>query len=148
VSPSVAVSGGGGGELEPADGVGPAGSRLPAAAERGRVEVRQQAVERLVAAAAGEVDETAAPVSRVFGQALGSADLEGRPSAKASVSGDIVTAEVSVSVRWPAPLADVADRVRERVETRLADLAGMRVSHVDVRVTSLPLDRRSRRRVD
>lgn len=116
-------------------------------ADRGRTELTQQAVERLVMAAASEVPEVAGPVTRVLGQKLGSADLDGRPSVHVRLAGDLVTGEVHLSVRWPAPLVDVADRVRARVCDRLGDLAGLRVGHLDVLVTALPVDARPRPRV-
>lgn len=117
-------------------------------AHRGQLELRERAVEKLVAAAAAEVDDVAGPVSRVLGQQLGSADLDGRPSADVTIAGDLVTASVSLSVRWPASVPDVADAVRHRVSERLSALADLRVGHVDVVVTALPVDRRRRRRVD
>jgi uncharacterized alkaline shock family protein YloU len=140
---------------EPVGGV-PAGTgagsegRDPApvdAGDRGRLEVRRKAVERLVVHAAAEVDEVGGPVTRVLGQALGSADLDGRPRAAVTVTGDLVTVELSVSVVWPAPVVEVAQRLRSRVGERLSSLAAMRVGHVDVHVTALPPDRRQRRRV-
>lgn len=117
------------------------------AGERGRLEVRQKAVERLVVQAAAEVDDVGGPVTRVLGQALGSADLDGRPHADVTVTGDLVTVELSVSVVWPAPVIEVAERLRSRVCERVASLAAMRVGHVDVHVSALPPDRRRRRRV-
>lgn len=141
--------------VEPADAA-PAGTRdrpesrdhAPGdAGGRGRLEVRKKAVEHLVVQAAAEVDDVGGPVTRVLGQALGSADLDGRPHADVTVTGDLVTVELSVSVVWPAPVAEVAERLRSRVRERLASLASMRVGHVDVHVTALPSDRRRRRRV-
>ena len=117
------------------------------AADRGRTQLSQQAVERLVTAAASEVAEVAGPVTRVLGQKLGSADLDGRPSVDVRLAGDLVTGEVHLSVRWPASLVDVADAVRTRVRERLSDLAGLRVGHLDVLVTALPVDARPRPRV-
>lgn len=116
-------------------------------AERGRTELRERAVEKIVAAAASEVDGVAAPVTRVLGQTLGSADLDGRPAADVRLAGDLVTAEVRLSVHWPASLADVTDRVRVRIGERLNDVAGLRLGHVDITVTDLPTDGRSRPRV-
>jgi len=114
---------------------------------RGGLELRDRAVARLAVAAASEVSDVAAPVSRVLGQALGGVDLDGRVKADVSVAGDVATVRVSLSVRWPAPIVEVAEAVRTRVTQRLSELAGLRVSHVDVQVTALPTDRRSRRRV-
>ncbi len=124
----------------PAPGAVPAG-------ERGRLVISQRAVESIVAAAAAEVDAAGGSVSRVFGQTLRSANPDARPQAKASVSGDLVTAEVSMSVPWPCPVSDVADRVRWQVQHQLYALAALRIGHVDITVTALPQGRR-RRRVD
>ena len=109
--------------------------------------ISPRAVQRIVAAAAAEVDAAGGSASRVFGQALRSADPDARPQVKATVSGDLVTAEVSMSVPWPCPVSDVADRVRERIQLQLHTLAALRVGHVDIIVTALPQGRR-RRRVD
>jgi len=117
-------------------------------AQRGQLELRERAIEKLVTAAAAEVDDVAGPVSRVLGQQVGRADLDGRPSADVTLAGDLVTASVSLSVRWPASVPDVADAVRHRVRERLSTLADLRVGHVDVVVTALPVDRRRRRRVE
>jgi uncharacterized alkaline shock family protein YloU len=126
--------------VESADRVVPAG-------DRGRLEISPRAVQRLVAAAAAEVDAAGGSVSRVFGQTLGSANPDALPQVKATISGDLVTAEVSMSVPWPFPVSDVTDRVRKRVQKQLYALAALRVSHVDITVTALPQGRR-RRRVD
>ena len=114
---------------------------------RGGLELADRAVAKLVVAAAGEVPDVAAPVPRVLRQAVGSPDLDGQVKADVSVAGDLATVHVSLSVRWPTPILEVAEAVRERVTQRLAELAGLRVSHVDVRVTALPAGRRTRRRV-
>ncbi len=117
------------------------------AADRGRLELRPKAVERLVVQAASEIADVGGPVTRVLGQALGSADLDGRPRADITLTADLVTVRLSVSVVWPAPVLEVADQLRARVKQRLAELAGLRVGHIDVHVTALPRDRRRRRRV-
>jgi uncharacterized alkaline shock family protein YloU len=108
------------------------------AAVRGRLDVSPRAVERIVAAAAGEVHGVGGSVHRVLGQALGSADPDSRPRAKVTVAGELVTAEVSMSVAWPEPVPEVAGRVRDRVALRLDRLAGLRLGYVDVTVTALP----------
>lgn len=115
--------------------------------DRGRTELRERAVAKIVVAAASEVDDVASPVTRVLGQTLGSADLDGRPAADVRLDGDLVTAEVRLSVRWPASVADATDRVRTRIGERLDDLAGLRLGHVDITVTDLPTDGRTRPRV-
>lgn len=124
---------------------GDAGPRDDDAGDRGRLDISRRAVERIVVAAAAEVGPAAAPVHRLLGQAVRGPDVEGRPTARVTVAGDLVTAELSMSTPWPSPVVDVADRVRQRVTERLASLAGMRVGHVDVIVTALSQGRPSRR---
>jgi len=122
----------------------------PALAEqssRGELELRDRAVGRLVVMAAAEVDGVAGPVTRVLGQKLGSADLDGHVKAEVELSGQVATVTVRLSVLWPLPITEVADQVRQRVRQRLDELAGLRVAHVDVQVTSLPTDGCTRRRV-
>lgn len=117
------------------------------APERGTLEIHDRAAERLVVMAASEADGVAGPVSRVLGQKLGSADVDGRVKADVALSGDLAVVTVTLSVVWPHSVTSVAEDVRRRVIERLATLAGLRVSHVDVRVTALPTDRRAHRRV-
>ena len=119
----------------------------PDAGGRGRLDIRQRAVEKIIAAAAGEVDGVGGSVHRVLGQALGSADAKSRPQATATVAGDLVTAELSMSVLWPTPVPQTAGLVRERVTARLDRLARLRLGHLDITVTALPL-RAARRRLD
>ena len=128
--------------------------RVPAAepvlddgSARGELELRDRAVARLVIMAAGEVDGVAGPVTRVLGQKLGSADLDGHVKAAVELSGQVATVTVRLSVLWPRSITEVADQVRHRVRQRLDELADLRVTHVDVQVTSLPTSRRPRRQV-
>lgn len=122
-------------------------AELAPAEDRGRTELRERAVERLVVAAAAAVPEVAGPVTRVLGQPVGSVNPDSRPSADVTVAGDLVTADVRISVRWPAPVVEVGDAVRARVEESLGRLADLRVGHVDVHVTALPVGARPRPRV-
>lgn len=115
--------------------------------DRGELELRDRAVERLVIMAAAEVDGVAGPVTRVLGQKLGSADLDGHVKAEVELSGQVATVIVRLSVLWPRSITEVAEQVRQRVRQRLDEFAGLRVAHVDVQVTSLPTGLRSRRRV-
>jgi uncharacterized alkaline shock family protein YloU len=132
--------------LRPDDGPPPdVGHTDPEAAGRGRLELRPKAVESLATAAAAEVEAAGGPVTRVLGQALGRADPDARPRAHATVAGDVVTLELSLSVPWPSPVAEVADEVRRRIADRLQALAGLRLGHADITVTSLPSPRRRRR---
>lgn len=118
------------------------------AADRGTLEFHNKAVQRLVAAAAAEVDPVSGPVSRRFGPAFGRAAPDRQVKASVTVSGDVVTVAVSLTVLWPSAVLEVAEQVRARVRERVAELAGLRVAYVDVHVTALPAGRRARRRVE
>lgn len=116
-------------------------------ADRGSLTVSDRAVARIIAASAAEVEGVGGPVTRLLGQSLGSADPDAVPKVSAVVSADLVTAQLQLSVRWPAPVLEVVDQVRARVQQQLAALADLRTGHLDIAVTALPVDRRSRRRV-
>lgn len=119
----------GGGELLP----GPGGPGTDPA-ERGETRIGGRVVERIVAAAADEVGRTAGTSRRILGIQLGHSD---RPEAHAEVNGDIVTATVSLAVRYPSPVREVAASVRAHVMERVEKLTGLRVAEVDVDVVSL-----------
>lgn len=103
--------------------------------ERGSLELRSRAVERLVSAAAGEVDGTSGGVSRVLGrQVRGPAE---RPQVSAEVTGDLLTASIVLSLPWGVPLAPAAAAVRASVRDRVTATTGLRVGHLDVVVRSL-----------
>lgn len=130
-------------------GTAPDGSpaRVVEPADRGELDVRSRAVERIVVMAATEVDGVAGPVTRVLGQTLGKADLDGHVKADVELSGQLATVTVRLSVLWPRPITDVVEQVRQSVRERLDALVGLQVTHVDVEVTSLPTDSRTGRRV-
>jgi uncharacterized alkaline shock family protein YloU len=135
---------------EPAEGTAELETRPAAnatdAADRGRLDIRTRAVEQIITAAAGEVDAVGGSVHRVLGQALGSADPDARPRAKATVAGTLVTGELSMSLPWGTPVPQAAKQVREHVAHRLDELARFRLGHLDITVTALPA-RTLRRRV-
>ena len=118
------------------------------AAHRGALEFKVKAIQRLVAAAAAEVDRVGGPRSRHLGQEWGRVDTDRQVKASVTVAGDVVTAAVSLTVLWPEPIFEVADQVRARVRDRVAELTGLRVSYVDVHITALPAGRRARRHVE
>ena len=106
-------------------------------AERGETRIRERVVERIVTAAADEIGRTAGTSRRLLGISLGSSE---RPDAQAEVNGDVVTATVSLAVRYPSPVRQVAAEVRSHVMERVEKLTGLRVAEVDVKVVSLVPD--------
>lgn len=110
--------------------------------ERGSLHLRDRAVERIVEAAALEVDGVlrhAETLDRVTGRQL--------PRIEVVVAGRRVRASVEVATRWPTPLADLTARTRENVTGALERLAGLTVDAVDVHVAHLSTDTPERRRV-
>jgi uncharacterized alkaline shock family protein YloU len=96
--------------------------------ERGTTEIRSAAVERLVAAAVGEVADTA-EVRRLWGRAPA--------EVRARVAGGRVTGTVRVAVRYPTPIPAVAARIRERVARQVGELCGLDMGPLDVDVVGL-----------
>lgn len=99
------------------------------AAERGRLEIRERVYTRVASMAAREVPD----VVRVSGT-LDAVTGRELPRVHAHVTGERVRLQVEVALRWPAPLADRAAAVRERVTERVRVLTGADVDLVDVTV--------------
>jgi len=109
-------------------------------AQRGHLEIRPRAVDRVAVGAAGEVD----------GVVRGTAGRLSRhrlPSVRSRVDGGRVRLDVDVAVAWGRPLAVVAGSVRERVAQRVHELTGLLVDAVDVTVERVvvPDERRAGR---
>ncbi|MFC4071788.1 Asp23/Gls24 family envelope stress response protein [Actinoplanes subglobosus] len=105
-----------------------AGDPRPDPGERGGLHIADRAVERIVVAAAGEVDGAA----RLSGGLTRS-----YPRAEVVVAGDRVRAAVTVAGRWPTSAALLAADVRSTVTDQLRRLAGLRVDAVDVTVAAM-----------
>ncbi|MEW2356729.1 Asp23/Gls24 family envelope stress response protein [Spirillospora sp. NPDC029432] len=118
----------------------PRPERSPAAGDpygggRGRTEIAERAVGRIVARAVAETAD-AGGLGRSH---TARTDVE--------IAGSVVTARVRMSVVYPAPVRDVAARVRERVRERVESLTGLAVRQVDIEVESLERPGRDTRRV-
>ena len=103
--------------------------------ERGSLEIKHRAVERLAVLAARGTD---AVTDRQPGlRVLGGRDL---PKADVTISGSRVRAQVAVAVTWPSPLAKVAANVRAAVARDLSELGIYTVDRVDVTVQCVPAE--------
>ncbi|TDD36195.1 Asp23/Gls24 family envelope stress response protein [Actinomadura sp. KC06] len=104
------------------------------APSRGRTVIRDRVVARIVAKAAGEIDESGG-----LGRKVLRVPVPGRGPARTEVrvNGDIVTARVAMSVTYPMPVREVARQVRESVRGRVAELTGFTVRQVDIDVAEL-----------
>ncbi|MET0190775.1 MAG: Asp23/Gls24 family envelope stress response protein, partial [Pseudonocardia sediminis] len=106
----------------------------------GTTEIADRVVQKIAAAAIGEISEIGGPVPRVLGVAVGSEDPDHRPQVTATVHGTDVDLAVRASVHHPAPIADVVGRARSRAAARIAQATGLQVRHLDVTVTALSTD--------
>ncbi|MBY4127041.1 Asp23/Gls24 family envelope stress response protein [Rhodococcus fascians] len=103
--------------------------------ERGSLEIKHKAVERLAVLAARSTESVTDrhPGLRV----LGGRDL---PKADVTINGTRVRAQVAVAVTWPSPLATVAANVRAAVARDLSELGIYTVDRVDVTVQCVPAE--------
>lgn len=115
--------------------------------ELGRIDVAESVVARLASRAAAEVDDVGAAAPRLLGVDLSSAGLDkvgvrssslgGLPSASATVDGSLAFLKLTMSVRYPASVRQVAAAVRSHVRERVGELTGLQVLEVDITVPAL-----------
>ena len=112
--------------------------------ELGMISINDRVVEKMAARAAVEIPDAGAAASRFLGRVTGAAALGARttsltalPKASADVDGLIVILDLSISVRWPASVPEVASAVREHVRSRVKELTGLTVAEVSISVTDL-----------
>jgi uncharacterized alkaline shock family protein YloU len=111
----------------------------------GETHIEDGVVEKIASRAAGEVDDVGGVAGRVLGVRLGSGEPDRDPSVRARVDGTIVTLHVTLSVTYPAPVAEVTQRVRAHVVERVSELTGLRPRQVDISVAALHRHGRARR---
>lgn len=102
---------------------------LPEASERGTLDVRLKAIERVAELAALEVAGTVrhrGTLDKVSGG--------GYPKVEVRVHGRSARLKVQVACSWPAPVSHLAERVRVAVLDQTGDLTGVHVASVDVTV--------------
>jgi uncharacterized alkaline shock family protein YloU len=121
----------------------------------GVVTIDHTVVEKIAARAVLEVPDAAGTARRILGQALPAADrlrsghssADALPRASAEVDGSRTYLDLSISVRWPASLAEVTGRVRDHVSARVHELTGLHAVEVHITVQELITDRAPRARV-
>ncbi len=123
----------------------PGTAAKPGHNQLGTISISDSVVAKLAAQAASEVPDAGAAATKLLGvtmpgmSLLGTRDtnLDDLPKASAKVDGAVAVIELSLSVRWPASIATVTGEVRQRVRTRLKELAGIDVVEVRILVTEL-----------
>lgn len=117
------------------------------AEERGRLTVHDRVVEKVAGYAVTLVADAAAAPRRVLRVSIGEARPDAAPSVQAQVDDDTASAEVTIAVRWPRSVQEVADEVRERIRSEVKAVTGVRMDHVDVDVVSMTFPDQARPRV-
>ncbi len=107
--------------------------RAVPAERRGRTEIPDRVVLRIATHAAGEV----ARVREV--RERGPLAFGGHT--RATVSGELATLELEVSVDYPAPLLQMAEEIRQHVNERVHTLTGLTVGQIDIDVTGVVASR-------
>ncbi|HEX7303176.1 Asp23/Gls24 family envelope stress response protein [Lentzea sp.] len=101
----------------------------------------------LVAAQPGLTTVADRAVSRIAGRAaMEVADVLGA-EVTARVTGGVASLDARLDLRYPAPVASTAARVRAHLVERVGALTGLRVSVVDVSVGVLRVEKASAGRV-
>ncbi|MDD7926521.1 Asp23/Gls24 family envelope stress response protein [Actinomycetospora chibensis] len=120
---------------------------MDTAGERGSLSIDDTVVEKVAAAAAGEIDGVRGAARRVLGVPTGSDDGDGRPRVSARVTGQTAALEVRLSVVYPASVRATTEAVRSHLRDRVHALTELTVSRVDVSVAALTSTTTGTRRV-
>jgi uncharacterized alkaline shock family protein YloU len=112
-------------------------TRLPAIAERGRLEIHPAVLRKIVEHAADQVPGTLRHERRLAG-----IDIGGEAGASARVTtgpGDppSVDLRLELTLQYPAPVRSVVDAVRAKVGDELVRITGHRVRAMTVTVAGL-----------
>ncbi|WP_051441721.1 Asp23/Gls24 family envelope stress response protein [Arthrobacter sp. H14] len=103
---------------------------------RGRLEIAGKVVEKIASRAAAELEAVGGPSGGFLG--VGDhAELSARPKARAQLSGQVATIELTVGVRYPVPLRRTGEELRRRIQSRVSELTGIDVRQVDVDISWL-----------
>jgi uncharacterized alkaline shock family protein YloU len=122
---------------------------------RGTITISDTVIAKLASRAVLEVPDVGSAVPRMFGRPVPGAghlgiretSLSTAPKASADVYGATAQVDVTISVRWPASIPRVTERVRDHLRSRLHALTGLTVAEVRIDVTDLVTDTRPTGRV-
>ncbi|WP_322760135.1 Asp23/Gls24 family envelope stress response protein [Frankia sp. Cr2] len=110
--------------------------RRPETTARGRLVVANAVIEKIAAQAALDVDAVGGLGRRHPGRRRRPAVDERPPRVSARVGRGTARISMSLSVRYPVRIIEVCEGVRTRVNQQVADLAGLRVTHIDIDVSA------------
>jgi uncharacterized alkaline shock family protein YloU len=128
----------------------------PPAAEEpviGSISFSNAAVAKLAARAAVELPDIGAAAPRLLGRTIAGAgrmgipgtSLAGLPRTSAEVDGGDTFVELTISVRWPAPLPQVTAALARHLRERIHGLTGLAVADVRITVAALVAEAPARR---
>lgn len=113
----------------------------------GTISVADAVVAKLASRAALEVDDVGAAAPRVLGKQLSGGPLDklgvrssqigALPASSAQVDGHLAFVDLTISVRYPASVRQVAAAVRDTVSSRVGQLTGLQIVEVDIKVPAL-----------
>lgn len=116
----------------------------------GVISIADTVVAKLASRAAVEIDDVGAAASRVLGREVSGGGLDrlglkrsevgALPSSHAHVDGRLAFVTLTLSVRYPSPVRQVAAAVRERVVGRVGQMTGLQIVEVDIKVPALVLE--------
>jgi uncharacterized alkaline shock family protein YloU len=115
--------------------------------DRGSLSIADRVVVKVASHAVAAVPHAVAAPRRVLGVAVGQARPEDEAHVQATVHGATATIDVALAVAWPHPVGEVAEAVRRQVRQDVERITGVRVTRVDVEVTSLDVPDRAGSRV-
>jgi uncharacterized alkaline shock family protein YloU len=122
---------------------------LAAKEDRGTTEISPAVVEKIAGRAAREVEGVSLVAAGGIAARIASlVGNEGRASASADVGRTTSAIDLTVSIRYPQPILEMAERVRSHVKQRVHELTGLEVQEVDITVSKLDAEGPPRRRVE
>lgn len=129
---------------EDAHEAGAHASDRPATEDRGTLEVHPSVVRKVAERAADLTDGTLRSQRRIAGIDAG----EHGVSAKVDGFGGDVDITLDVALRYPSPVPELADSLRQRVTEEVRRITGYRVRSIRINVSSLLPEPGSRSRVE
>lgn len=103
---------------------------------RGQTVLADKVIEKIASQVAGEESVAGGSSGGFLG--IGThADLSARPKASVELSGNIATLSIEVGMSYPGPLRQGTNQLRQRIRSRVTELTGIEVRHVDIKISWL-----------